>query len=233
MLKLRNLAPLVTAVLSLTAVDPAQAGLRAVKTEDIIVNAETFLDPFGRSFPGITGIENVKIREDGPIAPIISTYSFTFQQDPFDTVFEPAPPLNTTCDLTQTSSSLCFWNNQTLANTALTAVTDAINIKQPDIGEIVADSTTAPPFLNPFRSPSFIVPISFDGTEISFTRSTYDGLDWNVETLNGTIDPGTSDMYAKVELTDRRLEIPESSNVLGVIGVGLFFFVSQRKSIIS
>ncbi|HAC66095.1 MAG TPA: hypothetical protein DCF68_21820 [Cyanothece sp. UBA12306] len=219
MLQLRQIAPLAGTLLSLAVADTAQA-LAIVNPENIVINVETQFDPFGNPVTGITSVENINFM-DGLIT---ETYKIDFQFDPFNDVFGP-PPSSNTCDTPSPSNTLCFWDDPVRGGMAITAVVDAINIQQPGIDQVIADTVTGPPFLNPIPSPSFSVPISFDGTDIMSIGGLWNGSMWSMASFNNP--PSDFDMYGLVTLTQKTV-VNEPSNLVSIIAIGTIMILGFR-----
>ncbi|MDJ0600369.1 MAG: hypothetical protein QNJ37_16200 [Crocosphaera sp.] len=236
MLQCKQVIPLVATLLSTVVVSPAEA---------ITVNLGTIQDFFGNDITGVTSIEGIQIIEKGVELPdsdftfrVTSTYRIDFLYGTFNDIFgDPTnPDFDTSCDLGE-SNKLCFWGNDPQAELVLDQMNGAINalptVPENVIGTIIdPDGNDVPPIPGINSRNFYLVPLDFDGVNVITSRQ---GTNDNTNTW--VTDPLTTNTavsvtsYAGARLTNQEfvVEIPESSNLIGIAVTGLSIILVTKK----
>ncbi len=215
---------------------PLMASLFAVvvtsSAEAITVNRD--------SNGNVTSVEDIQIIQKGVELPdsdftftVTNTYRVDFLFGSFtDTFGDPnLPGFDTSCELGE-SNKLCFWQNDPQATMIIDQINDAINLLDPIPPLVAGTIINPPPFPVPNTANFYLVPLDFDGVNLITSRQGRNNSNsWVTEEANFTSDFNAGTMYAGAELTDQefKAEIPESSNLLGIVVTGLLMILVTKK----
>ncbi|MDJ0661186.1 MAG: hypothetical protein QNJ42_17105 [Crocosphaera sp.] len=186
-------------------------------------------------------IEDIQIVETGVQLPgedvlttVTSTYRVDFLLGSFNAIFgDPTlPDFDTSCDLGE-SNKLCFWQNDPQAELVIDQINGALNALNP-VPSFVAGipfDFPSPPLPN--TNNFYYVPKDFDGVNVITSRQGRNNDDnvWVTETADFPTGTGVVTSYAGATLTAQefKAEIPESSNVIGIIVIGLSMILVTKK----
>ncbi len=194
----------------------------------------------------VTSVDGISIIEKGVQLPgddftsrVTSTYRIDFLLGSFNDIFgDPnQPDFDTSCNLGE-SNKLCFWENDPQAEFVLDQMNSAINalptIPENVIGTIIdPEGNDVPPIPGINASNFYYIPKSFDGVNLVVSRQgrNNDANEWVTEASDFSSNIATVSSYAGATLTAQETvpEIPESSNVIGVIVAGLSMIVLTKK----
>lgn len=212
--------PLMTSLMTLVLVSSAEA---------VTVNRDVNGD--------VTSIEGLQIIERGVVIPgeeflftVTSTYDIDFSFDSFNTTFgDPSQP-DTSCEVGVIGNGLCFWDNPSRADLVIDEINRVFNNLNPIPLNVAAESIFLPgmPFMNDF----FFVPVGFNNVNIISRQGRKPGDLWSSEDANFSQIPDNFDSYLGAQLTAQEFkeEIPESSNLIGIIVTGLsIIFLTKKK----
>lgn len=228
----KQVIPLMTSLLTAAIVTPSQA-------------ANVKLDTMGR----IISIEDIQLVEGGVEIPgndftftVTRTYNINFSIGSFIDIFNgensDLSNLDTSCNLGQ-SNSLCFWENESQATLLIDQMNATLNNTLNDLNEIpsviVGTRVNYPPFLDNTTN-FYRVPVQSNQSlnTIVSRQGTYDSSlaqPWVTDPLIEN-SPTAATMYVGATLTSEefKAEIPESSNLMGiVVTVGLMILVTRKK----
>ncbi|MGK7940397.1 MAG: hypothetical protein AB4062_09660 [Crocosphaera sp.] len=248
MLRLIFIFPLLATTLSLGKIRSAQAA--TVSIQDCRVrpsNLPTNNPMVGINGDNVTGIQNLKIcvteEIEGVTRTFIDTYDVNFTLNDFDTIFgNPNDPRFDTCEVGVIGNGLCFWGEggSSTSNTsiAIRAMNNAMNGLAP-IQLNIEDEEFVPPIPFPFPNTRefYLIPHSYNQstTQVISDQGRYDSslqLPWTDDRGISNVSTDVT-MYAEFQLTEREevVEIPESSNLVGIIvaGVSILFFTQGNK----
>lgn len=219
--------PLVTSLLSSVVVTSAQA---------LTVN----LDSNGN----VTSIKDLQVVETSVEIPgeeflftVTSTYDINFVYGSFDDIFgDPSGGnFDTSCDLEETGNRLCFWQNSPQANRVMEEINIAFNELNPIpsnvAGTPIGEASIFPPEFGVNINNFYYVPVDFNGVSVIARQARNEGSSWASQTQNFSLDSGNFDSYIGAELTAQQFqaEIPESSNIIGIIVTGLSIILLTKK----
>ena len=190
---------------------------------------------------GVTSVEDIIIIERGVQFPgddftsrVTSTYRVDFLLGSFNDIFgDPTQPdFDTSCNLGE-SNKLCFWGNDPQAELVLDQINGALNAFN-DVPSFVVGipfEYPSPPLPN--TNNFYYIPKSFDGVNVIVSRQgrNNDANVWVTETADFTSGTGVVTYYAGATLTEQEIvaEIPESSNVIGIIVTGCSLILLTKK----
>ncbi len=252
MLKLTAILPLLAIPLSVAGIRPAQAAT--------IQDCNSLNDPM-RSWQiegintvntsndgNVTGIQDLQIcvteQIEGVTRRFLDTYEVNFTLSDFNTLFgDPSDPEFDTCEVGMIGNGLCFWGEGggATSNTviAIQAMNAAINNKLDPIPSDIEDEEFVPPIPIPLPNTRqfYLIPHAYDqgSNQLTSDQGRYDSslqLPWthDIGISNASTD---ARMYAQFQLTEREevFEIPESSNLVGIIvaGVSILVFTQSNK----
>ncbi|MDJ0842993.1 hypothetical protein [Crocosphaera sp.] len=193
----------------------------------------------------VTSVEDIQIVETGVQLPdsdflftVTNTYRIDFLYGTFNDIFgDPnQPDFDTSCDLGE-SNKLCFWQNDPQAEFVINQMNDAFNALPTFPLNVVGTVIDPPPpdFLPvpTVNSNFYYIPKDFNGVDVIISRQgrNNDNNIWETETDDFPSGTGVVTSYAGAQLTSQEFEaeIPESSNVIGIIVIGLSMILVTKK----
>ncbi|WP_107668620.1 hypothetical protein [Cyanothece sp. BG0011] len=228
----KQVIPLMTSLLTAAIVTPSQA-------------ANVKLDTMGR----IISIEDIQLVEGGVEIPgndftftVTSTYNIDFLFGTFNEIFgDPTQSgFNPSCNV-GSGNGLCFWENNNRALLFTHEINNTLNALNPIPSEVAGTVVNPPPPPISVNNISnfYRIPVNFNQennqTNIVFYQGTHDSNlqePWNSPQITLSAGSGAGTIYASAELTSQEFtaEIPESSNLMGiVVTVGLMILVTRKK----
>ncbi len=214
--------------------------------EAVTVNLGTTEDFLGNEITGVVSVEDIIIIEQGVQLPgddftsrITSTYRVDLLYGTFNDIFgnPTQPDFDTSCNLGE-MNKLCFWGNDPQAEFVLDQMNSAINalptVPENVIGTIIdPDGNDVPPVPGINANNFYYIPKGFDGINLIVSRQgrNNDANVWVTEAADFNTDTGVVTSYAGATLTDQEIvaEIPESSNVIGLIVTGCSLILFTKK----
>ncbi len=237
MLQCKQVIPLMATLITPVIVTSAEA---------VTVNLGTTEDFLGNEIIGVTSVEDIIIIEKGVQLPgddftsrVTSTYRIELLYGTFNDIFgDPTQPgFDTSCNVGEINK-LCFWEKDTQAERVLDRMNSAINalptVPENVIGTIIdPDGNDVPPVPGINANNFYYIPKSFDGVNVIVSRQgrNNDANVWVTEAADFNTETGVVTSYAGATLTEREVvaEIPESSNVIGIIVTGLSLILLSKK----
>lgn len=192
----------------------------------------------------IISIEDIQLIEGGVQIPgndftfrVTSTYSINFLFGAFNDIFgDPSQPgFDTSCNV-GSGNGLCFWQNEMQATMLVNEISDILNALDPPSSHVAGTPVGFPPGFPPELIQNvrnfYLVPVNFTSNSIRSRQGTNDDTNTWVTDPFTTNSTNSARVYASTELTSQefKAEIPESSNLIGiVVTAGLMVLVTRKK----
>ncbi len=223
---------------------PWMAGLLSVAVVPKAEAGTVELDTMGN----IISIQDIQLIEGGVQIPgndftftATRTYNINFFYGTFNDIFgDPSQPeFDSSCSV-GSGSGLCFWQNESQATMLVDQINDSLNNTLNTYNQIPSQVAGTRVNVSPFTPNTtnlYLVPVNFNETSnsIRFRPGTHDSnlaQPWVTDPLIENNDSLSTTNYASAELTSEEFvaEIPESSNLIGIVVTGgLIVLVTRKK----